>query len=57
VERYKQQRLESVDPATVNKEVNCLKAMLNKAMRWGYLKDNPLRGMNALKSHQASCAI
>jgi hypothetical protein len=57
VERYKQQRLESVDPATVNKEVNCLKAILNKVVRWGYLKDNPLRGMNALKSHQASCAI
>lgn len=49
VERYKQQRLESVDPATVNKEVNCLKAMLNKAVRWGYLKDNPLKGMTALK--------
>jgi integrase len=49
VERYKQQRLDAVDPATVNKEVNCLKAMLNKAVRWGYLKDNPLKGMSALK--------
>jgi integrase len=48
-ERYKQQRLRSVDPATVNKEVNCLKAMLNKAVRWGYLKENPLKGMSALK--------
>ena len=48
-ERYKQQRLESVDPATVNKEVNCFKAMLNKAVRWGYLKENPLKGMSALK--------
>ena len=48
-ERYKQQRLESVDPATVNKEVNCLKAMLNTAVRWGYLKENPLKGMSALK--------
>jgi integrase len=49
VERYKQQRLGAVDPATVNKEENCLKAMLNKAVCWGYLKDNPLKGMSALK--------
>lgn len=33
----------------MNKEVNCLKAMLNKAVRWGYLKENPLKGMSALK--------
>jgi integrase len=48
-ERYKQQRLEFVDPATVNKEENCLKAMLNKAVRWGYLKDHALKGMSSLK--------
>ena len=48
-ERYKQHRLEAVEPATVNKEVNCLKAMLNKAVSWGYLKENPLKGMSALK--------
>jgi integrase len=48
-ERHKQQRLEAVEPATVNKEVNCLKAMLTKAVRWGYLKENPLKGMSALK--------
>ena len=33
-ERHKQQRLEAVEPATMNKEVNCLKAMLTKAVRW-----------------------
>jgi integrase len=48
-ERYKQQRLERVDPATVNKELNCLKAMLNKAVAWGYLQTHPLRGMKGLK--------
>jgi hypothetical protein len=41
----------------VNKEVNCLKVMLNKAVRWGYLKDNPLKGMSALKEPQAGCAM
>jgi hypothetical protein len=48
-ERYKQQCLESVDPATVNKEVNCLKAMLNKVGRSDHLKDNSPRGISALK--------
>ena len=37
VERYNQERLETVSPSTVNKELNCLKAMLNKAVAWRYL--------------------
>lgn len=49
VERYKQARLQSVTPATVSKELNTLKAMLNKAVTWGYLKANPLAGMSGLK--------
>jgi integrase len=49
VERYKQQRLEVVKPATVNKELNCLKAMLNRAVAWGYLRTNTLKGMKVLK--------
>jgi integrase len=48
-EHYKQDRLKVVDPATVNKELNCLKAMLNKAVAWGYLQIQPLRGMKGLK--------
>jgi integrase len=38
-----------VDPSTVNKEVNCLKAMLNKAVAWGYLQTHPLRGLKGLR--------
>jgi integrase len=49
VERYKQARLATVTPSTVNKEVNGLKAMLNKAVSWGYLKAHPLKGMKGLK--------
>jgi integrase len=48
-ECYKQERLTVVDPSTVNKEVNCLKAMLNKAVAWGYLQTQPLRGMKGLR--------
>jgi integrase len=49
VERYKQARLAEVKPSTVNKELNCLKAMLNKAVIWRYLKEHPLRGVKGLK--------
>jgi hypothetical protein len=56
-ERCKQDRLKVVDPATVNKELNCLKAMLNKAAAWGYLQTHPLRGMKGLKSHLDAYAI
>lgn len=49
VERYKQERLETVSASTVNKELNGLKAMLNKAVTWGYLKESPLKGMKGLK--------
>ncbi len=48
-EQYKAQRLTIVDPATINKEVNCLRAMLNKAVAWKRVKTNPLAGMKLLK--------
>jgi integrase len=48
-EQYKAQRLTLVDPATVNKELNCLKALLNKAVAWKHLKTHPLAGMRLLK--------
>jgi integrase len=49
VEHYKQERLQTVRPSTVNKELNCLKALLNKAVAWGYLHGNPLAGLKGLK--------
>lgn len=51
VDRYRAARLSSANPATVNKEVNCLKAMLNKAVEWGYIPGNPLSGFKQLKVH------
>ncbi len=49
-ERYRAKRLtEGANPATINKETNLLKAMLNQAVRWNYLKTNPLQGMKQLK--------
>ena len=41
IEGYKKQRLESAKIATINTELVTLKAMLNKAVQWGYLQESP----------------
>ncbi|MEO0124515.1 MAG: tyrosine-type recombinase/integrase [candidate division WOR-3 bacterium] len=43
LERYKSLRVKEVTPASVNRELSCIKHMFNKAVQWGYLKENPLR--------------
>jgi len=56
VDRHRAERLRShrpgskslISPTTVNKEVALLKAMLNKAITWGYLDVNPLRNVKRL---------
>jgi len=49
VEQYKIDRKKKVKPATVNREVALLKRILNIAVEWGKLKDNPIRNVKALK--------
>jgi len=49
VEEYKAMRLEKVEPATVNREVACLKSLYNKAIEWGYVKANPVKGVRLFK--------
>jgi len=50
VEQYRLSRLqEGVSAATVNKEITMLKHMLNKAIEWGYLKENPIARVKPLK--------
>jgi integrase len=39
---------ENIRPATVNKEVTCLKTILNRAVRHGRLKHNPIDGAKKL---------
>lgn len=34
---------------TVNKEINCLKKVLSKALEWEYIERNPLQGLKLLK--------
>ncbi len=42
VEKYKARRSEKVAPATVNRELACLKHMFTKAIEWGKAKENPV---------------
>lgn len=54
VERYKKQRLEAgAKPSTINRELTCLRHMLNMAVRWGRIPTNPVRGMRRL--HEENC--
>lgn len=49
IERYKAERLERVTPASVNRELACLKHMFTKAIEWGYVKVNPAKAVRRLK--------
>lgn len=49
IEEYKAVRQEKVAPATVNKELACLKTMFNKAILWGKVAENPVRQVKLLK--------
>jgi len=49
VEEYKARRLERVSQASVNREITCLKHMYTKAVEWGYVQRNPIKGVKRLK--------
>ncbi len=49
IERYKATRLQSVSPASVNRELACLKYMYTKAIEWGFAKANPAKKVKLLK--------
>jgi len=49
IESYKAERLKKVTPATINRELSCLKHMYTVAMDWGYLQDSPAKPVKKLK--------
>jgi len=49
IERYKAERLKQVLPASVNRDLTCLRHMLNKAVEWSYLSASPMKGVKLLK--------
>ena len=49
IEKYRVKRLRVVTPATVNRELACLKHMFNKAKEWGKASENPALKIKLLK--------
>lgn len=50
LEAYKAQRVEKgTKPSTLNRELNTIKAMFNKALAWGALSKNPAQSVRKLK--------
>ena len=52
VESYKSSRKAEVKPATVNREVACLKRVLNLAVEWGVIGHNPISCVKLYKEPQ-----
>ncbi len=51
IEEYKTLRAKVVKPATVNKELACLKCMLNRAVDWGKLDLNPASRVKLMREN------
>jgi integrase len=49
IEKYKAMKLEKVEPASVNRELACLKHMYTKAIEWDYVRTNPAKVVKRLK--------
>jgi integrase len=49
IEEYKSERLKKIKPATVNRELSCLKHLYTKAIEWSYVKNNPVSKVKKLK--------
>jgi len=43
IEEYRKERLKTIKKCSVNREVSCLRKILNVAIDWGYLSDNPVK--------------
>ena len=49
VEDYKQERAKGAQFNTVNLELQQIGTILNTAVRWGYLKESPAKGVKLLR--------
>lgn len=51
IEKYKMERRLIKKPATVNRELACLKNMFTKAIQWGYASFNPVKEIKLYKEN------
>jgi integrase len=58
IERYKLTRKEEgAEPATINRELGCLRHMFNMAIKWGKALGNPVREVKFLKEPKETYRI
>jgi integrase len=58
VERYAASRSKTVSKSTVNRELDLLKSLFNRAVEWGYLKTSPAVGVKRYKlDEQEPCFL
>ena len=51
IEDYKLKRMKEVSPATVNRELACLKHMFNKGIEWDMAESNPVKKVKLFKEN------
>ncbi len=49
IENYKTQRVREIQPVSVNRELESIKAMFNIAVKWKYLKESPAEHVKPIK--------
>jgi len=53
VEKWRSNKLKAAKPATVNRDIDPLRACLNKAVAWGLIDKNPMAGIKRKKVDNA----
>lgn len=55
IDRWRSEKIgRSIKPTTINRDVAGFRAMLSKAVEWGYLTANPLAGLKPLKARDGN---
>jgi integrase len=49
-DKVKQRNGKSIAKSTINRELNMVKSLFARAVEWGYLKENPCKGVKKLKT-------
>jgi len=49
LEHFKTERLKTISPRTLNTQIGQIKAAFSKAVEWGYLTENPTKGVSSLR--------
>lgn len=57
IEQYKAKRVETMAPASVNRELACLKYMYTLAIRWDYVDENPVKKVNLFRERKIEMQI